>query len=78
VNRDYHAVTHALKPVGPLAAWVVAGACGWSLVPRMDLLEAVLRSGGVWLAVLVLWMGGLSVAEGLLDRAGREADDGST
>jgi hypothetical protein len=61
-----------LKRAGPLAAWVVAGACGWSLLPHMDLLEAVLRSGAVWLAVLALWLGGVSLIERLLDQAAAE------
>ena len=69
-SREWHAAIFILRRAGPLVAWVVAGACGWGLWPRMDLLEVVLRGGAVWLAVLVLWMGGISLAERLLDRAG--------
>jgi hypothetical protein len=55
------------KQAGPLVAWLVAAACGWRMAEHADLLDVVLRAAAVWLAVTVLWLGGLAVAERLID-----------
>lgn len=68
-SDEWRAITPLVKRVGPLVAWAVAGASGWSMAERMDLLEAVLRAGIVWVTVVVLWIGGVSLIERLLEQA---------
>lgn len=56
-----------IRAAGPLVAWLGAAACGWKVYSQSDLLEAVLRGTAAWLGVLVIWTGGATVCERLLE-----------
>jgi hypothetical protein len=53
----------SLKAVGLAVAWTGGVACGWRVFLESNLLDAVLRGAGAWLALTVLWMAGISFCE---------------
>jgi len=53
----------ALKSVGLVLAWVGGAACGWNVFRQSNLLEAVLRGAGAWLALLVIWLTAVSLCQ---------------
>jgi hypothetical protein len=46
--------------VGLAVAWTGGVVCGWRVFLQSNLLDAVLRGAGAWLALTVLWMAGIS------------------
>jgi hypothetical protein len=42
--------------VGLVVAWIGGVACGWHVFLQSNLLDAVLRGAGAWVALMVLWL----------------------
>jgi hypothetical protein len=56
----------SLKAVGLVVAWIGGVACGWRVFQQSNLLDAVLRGAGAWLALMVLWLGALAFCQRLV------------
>lgn len=58
-----------LRDLGFPLALAAAVWTGWQASRGADLLEAVLRGAGVWIAVLALWIAGLTACRKLIEPA---------
>jgi hypothetical protein len=56
-------MSSSLKAVGLFIAWIGGVACGWQVFQQSNLLDAVLRGAGAWVALMALWLAAVAFCE---------------
>ena len=62
-GQPLRTVTPSLKATGLAIAWIGGVGCGWRVCQQSNLLDAVLRGAGTWVALMVLWLAALAFCQ---------------
>ena len=56
-------MSSSLKAAGLFVAWIGGVACGWQVFQQSNLLDAVLRGAGAWVALMALWLAAVAFCQ---------------